>query len=420
MAVDLTKGSTIWSFYGKLVDPFNLDVEYERVDVGRVSLSYNLYTDERVTGSLSAPPDFPITNNRLLRIYAEIESGTDYQLLCLGTFFMRHRKTTSKGGMKQREVELHSTLWRHMNDFQYSAYYLPPGGSPATYLTAIVQSGGGTVRISGGMDVPFKEGAIIKEGRPRIDLLNYCADYLSCDSLDVDSQGVLVCTPYILPENRPVVWTFDDGLNCMFEDDFIVDSNADDIPTAIYVNASTNDMTIYATRYLPTSSPYSFQQRGRQVIAYFSHNDLPLIVGHAIVNKDCKLYTSKDTGSAVLQDMSKYDDVTVVVPQIEGDDWVQTRWNSTVGWTQSSNLSSQATIEKKADEYYSKIISLAISIEISTHFAPVHPGDCVRFIRGNTDIMGIVHAIDISELKEGAPMRIVIDVIGGGLGDVYP
>ena len=26
MAVDLTKGSTIWSFYGKLVDPFNLDV----------------------------------------------------------------------------------------------------------------------------------------------------------------------------------------------------------------------------------------------------------------------------------------------------------------------------------------------------------------------------------------------------------
>ena len=72
------------------------------------------------------------------------------------------------------------------------------------YLTAIAQSGGGgTVRISGGMDVPFKEGAIIKEGRPRIDVLNYCADYLGCDSLDVDSQGVLVCTPYILPENRP-------------------------------------------------------------------------------------------------------------------------------------------------------------------------------------------------------------------------
>ena len=60
-----------------------------------------------------------------------------------------------------------------------------------------------------------------------------------------------------------MVWTFDDGLNCMYEDDFIVDSNADDIPTAIYVNASTNDMTIYATRYLPASSPYSFQQRGR-------------------------------------------------------------------------------------------------------------------------------------------------------------
>ena len=418
MTVDYTQGNALDIFYGLLVDPIDLSQTYERVRIpSNLTLSWNAHTDEKRTGGFSAF-GFPETGNRLLRIFCERHQGNDAATIPLGTYFMRRKDATYQRGLLLSGIELHSTLWRHINDRNYADYSFPAGDLAAVRMQALVSSGFGTLRIEPGVsDIPLKQPAYFKAGDERLAMINYCADYLGCESLDVDEDGILVARPYIPYQQRPVVWTFEDGRNCMYMDKHVISSNRDDIPTAFYVSCTAGDIQLTAIRRVPAESRYSALSRGRQQVAYYAHNDLSLVVGHAIVNRDCKLYASKDTTSTVLQDMSVRDDVTVVAQQADGDEWVQTRWNSTTGWTQAVNLSSQASVDAKADEYYDRGMSLAVSVEIEHMYAPVRPGQAVRFVRGSTgtDIVGIIHAQGLAA-KRGIRTRTTIDVIGGELG----
>ena len=79
----------------------------------------------------------------------------------------------------------------------------------------------------------------------------------------------------------------------------------------------------------------------------------------------------------------------------------------------------QAAVNRKCNEYYERMLSLAVSVQIEHPYAPVSPGDAVRFRRGSADFVGIVHAMQ-TELSEGLMTKTSIDVIGGALGEIYP
>jgi hypothetical protein len=133
------------------------------------------------------------------------------------------------------------------------------------------------------------------------------------------------------------------------------------MPNAVRVSCEKDGIVYHAERVLPPSSPYSLEQRGLHVVVDHAHNEL--------------------------------------------------------GETAEKGI--QAAVDRKCDEYFSKLLSLAISIQIEHPYAPIRPGDAVRFIRGTTDITGIVHAMQ-TELAPGLLTKTSIDVLGGALGNVYP
>ena len=341
-------------FYAGIVSP-DLSAGYGWIDIPEFSLNWSYYTDEKRSGSFTAI-DFPDIGNNLLRLYCDRTLNGETVQIPFGTYFLRRGDASFNGAMKARDVKLHSTVWRHINDFNYADYVIPAWSDAMTYLTAIVNSGYGQIHYENVTDQQLSNAAIFKAGESRLKIINYCCDYLGCGSVDVLDDGRLVARPYLNPENRPIVWTFEDGQNCQYVSEMTISSNEDDIPTAVYVNASCDGQTKSAIRRLPDSSPYSAAQRKRNNVAYYSHNDL----------------------------------------------------------TVSTTL--QAAAEAKADEYYSRMLTLAVSVEIEHFYAPIHPGDAVRFVRGETDITAIVSAMEIKS-TQGIRTRTVLNVIGGALGD---
>jgi hypothetical protein len=431
MAIDLRRGGRTDDVYGVLVDPWNIETEYERVDIGKWELSRNYYTDEMVTGEITVGPSFPDINNRLLRIYLDAELDGEKQRIELGTFYMRRRGGTVSEGIATRRIELHSTLLQIISCRSTMHHTAKSGNSALAELKMIISFADGSYwsgrpqkfRVASGIkDTYFRENAGFKPGSTEYEIASYCAEYIDCE-LVPDTHGNVVCQPYLLPEERPIVWTFEDGINCMYEGDFVVDTNEDDIPTDVAVAYSQGDVYYYAFHSLPSSSPYSSAQRGRAVSAYFSYSDLPLIVGWWVeAVRDCKLYAKKDTASTVVHDLWKGGGVVLSRP-VEGEwvyieNWVDGAGSST-GWAEAKNFFSGEAVRRKAAEYYSKITSLAIAVEFSHHLAPVTIGDAVRFIRGTTNVTGIVHAQELVD-EPGIRTRTVIDVIGGALGGIYP
>jgi hypothetical protein len=345
--------------YGVLVDPWRLDDEYQRVEIGDDGqLSFNYYTDEKVSGHIE-PLDFPDVNNRMLRIYCDMTKGSETERVKVGTFFMRRRDIGYAVGAKTRRIELHSMNYRFIPDATNNNIFTRAGAVALDWLKERIGIySSAAIYAAPGVDkAKTFVGSVAagKAGRPYLEVLNYVADYLGCGSVDVDSHGRQVFAPYVVPANRPVIWTFIDNENCQYEDEIIISSSEDDVPTGIKVYNPADNTYYY--RELPDWSPYSRQMRGRYVHAYYTHPDL---------------------GNA-------------------------------------------AAYNKKADEYYAAMLSTAVSIEISHYFAPIKHGDAVRFIRQetNTDVVGVVHAIDMS-LVPGLPCRTVLDIVNGALGNVYP
>ena len=343
------------SFYGELVTP-DLAVNLGRVEVPEFTLNWSYYSDEKRTGSFTAI-DFPDTGNNLIRLFCDRTLGSETVTIPFGTYFMKRGNVTFDGSKKSQDIELHSTIWRHVNDFNYADKVLYAGQGAMAYLTAITESGYGQIHYEGVSERNLSQDAIFKAGESRLKILNYCCDYLGCGSVDVLDDGRLVARPYLNPEQRPIAWTFEDGQNCQYVNEMVISSSEDDIPTAIYVSATNDGTAVSAIKRLPDSSPYSAVQRQRNVIAYYSHNDLAI----------------------------------------------------------STTL--QAAAEAKAEEYYSRMLTFAITLEIEHFYAPIKPGDAVRFIRGDTDITAVVSAMEISSVP-GIRTRTLLNVIGGALGEL--
>jgi hypothetical protein len=421
--MDWTRGDRLDEFFGVLVDPWKLDKEYERVELGQVSLSSNYYTDERITGSMAPPPDFKPVGNRLLRIYMESTLDGEKKLTELGTFFMRRGQTTSKDDAKERDIELHSCIWRYMNDYVIASYSFAAGADCISSMQLILSRSGGKIETRGVKPTKLLQPVAWEPGTNELVINSWWADYMGCDGMLVDTHGRCYITPYVPLEKRQVVWTFEDGVNCMYVDEFIVDSNEDDLPNALQIWYKVGDYQYKVSRQLPESSPYSLKQRGRFVTAHYNYNNLPLPKGQwaTCTNDSAKMYAQPDTASTVVEDLWTGGGGYVLDDQVEG--WVRMNWQHGqlfVGWVETKNLFNKNAAEKRGDEYYSKLLSLAVSVEFTHHYAPIKEGDAVRFIRGNTNIIGIVHAMEIDELVPGVPTHTVIDVLNGALGDVYP
>ena len=291
---------------------------------------------------------------------AQAADGAAHSLM-LGTFFMRKTGAEHHQGGKTRDIDLHSMIYRHIKDTEHGTWIVEGLGAWAR----LAEMASSYVRSTIVKDPDVGERVFAKTvsmtRKPMIEPMNYACDFLGCGSIDVKPDGTLWVHRYIEPAMRPVVWTFEDGANCSYSSDIIIDTNEDDMPNAVRVFCE-KDGTVYnAQRVLPSSSPYSLEQRGLHVVADYVHNELG----------------------------------------------------------EAADKGIQAAVNRKCNEYYERMLSLAVSVQIEHPYAPVRPGDAVRFRRGSADFVGIVHAMQ-TELSEGLMTKTSIDVIGGALGETYP
>jgi hypothetical protein len=89
-------------------------------------------------------------------------------------------------------------------------------------------------------------------------------------SMTPNGSGQLVVKPYVLPANRPVIWEFLDGENCIYIPDFTNDVDLFSIPNRfIAVGQGDGTTAALTSTYTNTdaASPYSTVSRGRTIVA---------------------------------------------------------------------------------------------------------------------------------------------------------
>ncbi len=107
-------------------------------------------------------------------------------------------------------------------------------------------------------------------GTSYLRIINDLLDTIGYFAMTPNGNGQFVVKPYVLPANRPVIWEFLDGANCIYVPDFTNDVDLFSIPnTFIAVGVGDGDTAALTSTYTNTdpTSPYSTVSRGRTIVA---------------------------------------------------------------------------------------------------------------------------------------------------------
>lgn len=208
-------------------------------------------------------------NDRILISMTISEGGAEY-VIPLGLFLPTAPIENWEGGHRHWDVELHSKLLVLDQDAFGDTYALPPGTVVTTAVRTLIE---GTGEAAGSItDNPAKTlaGPMWWEpGTPKLTIVNDLLDAAGYFPLQVDGLGNYRAVPYVLPADRPIVWTFEDGANAIFEDAFTRDQDIFEVPNrVIAVQQGSGDTIALVAQVDNTdpSSPFSIPSRGGRVI----------------------------------------------------------------------------------------------------------------------------------------------------------
>ena len=220
-------GSANWSTSGirheytlRLADPFTLqDVDtLSEVDFGSCTMTWGYYTDNILQGSLALSSGSWMRDGRMLlaRVYDHVTGpGIDHDA-CLGTMFVDSAPETAKFGLVSSKLACYSTLWRFTKDVLVYDFFRKQGYNVVKAIRDIVEADGGHLRVLDGVDTGRTFGGWIffELGTNRATVINTIAGWIDCQ-IGVDDQGYVTIGPYVEPSRKPVVYTFEEGVNCV-------------------------------------------------------------------------------------------------------------------------------------------------------------------------------------------------------------
>ncbi len=104
-------------------------------------------------------------------------------------------------------------------------------------------------------------------GTTRLQILSDLCDASNYLSVYADGWGAIHADPYIPPSQRPVVYEFVDGANCIYTPEWGRTQDWDDVPTEVVLTTEGDDTTPGLIAYYkgPDSSPASEAARGYAV-----------------------------------------------------------------------------------------------------------------------------------------------------------
>lgn len=266
-----------YSFH--LVDPWSLEETGDTLDVedGASSITWGVDTDNLCSATIVPIGSF-IGNrspgNRLIRVKHGIElpTGETYDEV-LGTFFVNSSRATALYGGVRRTSDCYSTLWRYTQDVLATDVSRPKGYLVADEVREIVEEDGGKLLVMPDADANSAHTMDVwwQIGTNKADLLENLANWTGHE-LGVNEYGYITWSRYVPPTSRPISYTFEEGVNCVYTAGFQLDDNRRDAVNRVVAHFSQSSVdegspypaSDYYVADLPASHRFSYEQTGRR------------------------------------------------------------------------------------------------------------------------------------------------------------
>lgn len=153
-------------------------------------------------------------------------------------------------------------------DIITSTYSVAAGTVVTTEIISIITGAGITNYAITASTSVLAGGFAWSPGTSKLHIINDLLSTISYFSLYADLNGQLRGEPYVLPAQRPLVYEFIDGVNAIYEPNFVRDIDIWKIPNRVVVVGQGDSTTAALTSVIDNTdpdSPYSIANRGRVI-----------------------------------------------------------------------------------------------------------------------------------------------------------
>lgn len=165
-------------------------------------------------------------------------------------------------------VKLLSKLAIVDEDATTETFTVPAGANLVQQAETLLRSVGETRLSVQDSDLTARESIQFNAGEPILTVVNEILDAAGYWSLNADGNGVYDLSPYRLPNERPVVWEFEEGAQAIHVPKWSRDQDISSVPNRVVCRTNGEDdkpALVGVAENTDADSPYSFQARGRWV-----------------------------------------------------------------------------------------------------------------------------------------------------------
>ena len=247
--------------------------DYEMFTGGKATLS--ALSQLRAQGTLDYSGQTVPDEHDLIRIYYHVEDERGERgTYPIGTFFCSVGSPTYSGPLVSGSVDLESTL-RLAVKGKYGRYYTVKAGTNAVAKANEIFKSLGLRTNEPTSSYVLPRDVVYEPDDCWLTIANDLLGMASFSSAYPDAYGVVQMVPYVEPQERSPVWTFDDGPRSIMLPEVIKSDNADDIPNAVYLTYETEEESLWACcRNTDPNSRASIPYRGYEVPLVDSVNEL--------------------------------------------------------------------------------------------------------------------------------------------------
>lgn len=191
-----------------MVSPTNLEATYgelEGIDLSGSSLSAGYYVDTRTSGTLAVVGDGWIRGS-FLRVAYEIPEW-DYRRV-LGTYLVTDDGASRSNGKWDYELQLQSTLFALSTEKGKRPWTIAQGASAKRAIKQILEAANRPYIDKNSRDYIFASPVVMESGTSVLARL-FALTKPSNNRLDVDGNGYVTISPYVLPDSKVPILEID-------------------------------------------------------------------------------------------------------------------------------------------------------------------------------------------------------------------
>lgn len=192
----------------QMVSPTNLNDVYgelEGVDLSGSSLSAGYYVDTRTSGTIAVVGEGWIRGS-FLRVIYEIPEW-DYRRT-LGTYLVTDDGAKRSNGRWDYELQLQSMLFALSTEKAKKPWTLAKGASAKKAIKQILEASNRPYIDKASRDYTFGSPVVMESGKPILTRL-FGLTQPSSNRLDVDGNGYVTISPYVLPNSKVPILEID-------------------------------------------------------------------------------------------------------------------------------------------------------------------------------------------------------------------